>query len=68
MVVLLGAELKVALAVEGDAAEANFEFLILLAVQTLLGCGCELKPSSELFLMDWYVFYKDDVHRAAHLS
>lgn len=50
MVVLLGAELKVALAVEGDTTEVAFDFPILLTVQNLLGCGCELKPSSEMFL------------------
>lgn len=49
MVVLLGAELKVALAVEGDATEVTFEFPILLAVQARLGRGCELKASSEFF-------------------
>lgn len=60
--------MKVALAVEGDTTEANFEFPILLAVPNLLGCGCELRPSSELFLMGCYVSYKDNVHRAACLS
>lgn len=35
MVVLLGAELQVALAVEGDTTEVSFEFPILLAVQNL---------------------------------
>lgn len=68
MVVLLGAELKIALAVEGDVTEVTFEFPILLAVQNLLGCGCELKSSSELLLMGFYVSYKDNVHSAAHLS
>lgn len=68
MVVLLGVELKVALAVEGDAVEVTFELPILLGVQALLGCGCELEPSSELFLMGCYVTCKDNVHSAAHLS
>lgn len=68
MVVLLGAELKVALAVEGDVTEVTFEFPMLLPVQNLLVCGCELKPLSELFLMGCYVSYKDNVHSAAYFS
>lgn len=66
MVVLLEAELKIALAVEGDVTEVTFEFPILLAVQNLLGCWCELKSSSELLLMGFYVSY--NVRSAAHLS
>lgn len=65
MVVLLGAELKVALAMEGDVTEVSFEFPILLAMLDLLGCGCELKSSSELLLMGFYVSY--NVCSAAHL-
>jgi len=37
---------------------------MLLAVQNLLKCGCELKPSWKLFLMGCYVSYTDNVHSA----
>lgn len=50
---------------EADITEVTFEFSVLLAVQNLLGCGRELKPSPELFLVGCY---KDNEDSAAHLS
>lgn len=56
MVLSLGAELKVAMAMEVDVTEVTFEVPILLAVQNLLGCGCGLKPSSKLLLVGCYMY------------
>lgn len=68
MVILLEAELKVGLAMETDVIEEALVFPILPTVQNLLICGCELKPSWQLFLMGCYVSYKDNVHSTLHLS
>lgn len=68
MVILLGAELQVGLAMEADVIEVTYEFLVLPAVQNLLECGCELKPAWKLLLMGSFVSYKDNVHSAVHLS
>lgn len=68
VVILLEAELKVGLAMETDVIEEALVFPILPSVQNLLICGCELKPSWQLFLMGCYVSYKDNVHSTLHLS
>lgn len=64
MVISLGAELR--LAVEANVTEVTFEFPRLLAEQNLLGCGCELKPSSKLHLVA--VSCEDTAHNVARVS
>lgn len=68
MVILRGAELKVGLAMQAHVIEVTFEFPVLLAVQNLLGCGCELKSSWKLFLMVCCVSCKGNVCSAVLLS
>lgn len=60
--------MKVGLAMQAHVIEVTFEFPVLLAVQNLLGCGCELKSSWKLFLMVCYVSCKGNVRSAVHLS